>query len=233
MKLTSLSLLIMTLMTLAVRGDLTVVQKIEGGGSINQMTIKIKGDKARIEATPEITTIIDSKTGDMINLMNNEKKCLRISAEKAKAMAEMVSKYDGAPASSAKPKLTPSGRKETINGHEAAEYVSEAASSKASYWIALDYPDGAAIMKQLRAMTPSAWHDVGKGMLDYRDLPGIPLRARVTMGAKEMTSTIISIKHDALGDAEFSVPKDFEEVDVPNVQGLPGGKSMPASSPNP
>ena len=216
-------------MIAAARGDLTVVQKIEGGGSVNQMTIKVKGDKARIEATPEVTMMVDGKTGEMVNVMNAEKKFMRISADKAKAVAEMVSKYDGAPDSAEQPKLTPSGRKETINGHEAAEYVSEAASSKASYWIALNYPDGAAIMKQLQAVTPSAWHEVAKGMLDYRDLPGIPLRAQVRMGGNEMTSTIISIKHDPLSDAEFSPPKDFQEIKIPSVQVAPA----PVSSPNP
>jgi len=219
----------MALMTVAARGDLTVVQKIEGGGSVNQMTIKVRGDKARIEATPEVTMIVDGKSGEMINVMNGEKKFLRISADKAKAMAEMVSKYGGAPDSSEQPKLTPSGRKETIAGHEAAEYVSEVASSKASYWIALDYPDGAAIVKQLQAVTPSAWHEVAKGMLDYRDLPGVPLRAQIRMGGKEMISTVISIKQDPLNDAEFSPPKDFQEIKIPSVRVAPA----PASSPNP
>ena len=229
MKPGGLCLLIIAGMTAAARGDLTVVQKIEGDGSVNQMTIKVKGDKARIEATPEVTMMVDGKTGEMVNVMNAEKKFMRISADKAKAVAEMVSKYGGAPDSAEQPKLMPSGRKETINGHEAAEYVSEAVSSKASYWIALNYPDGAAIMKQLQAVTPSAWHEVAKGMLDYRDLPGIPLRAHVRMGGNEMTSTIISIKHDPLSDAEFSPPKDFQEIKIPSVQVAPA----PASSPNP
>jgi hypothetical protein len=223
----------MALGIVGARSDLTVVQRIEGSGATNQMTIKIKGDRARIEATPEVTMIVNGKTGEIINVMNAEKKFLRISADKAKAVAEMVSKYGGAPDAAGKPKLTPSGRKETINGHEAAEYVSESASSKASYWIALNYPDGPAIMRQLQAVTPAAWHEVAKGMLDYRDLPGIPLRAQVRMSGKEMTSTIVSIRQDALSDTEFSPPKDFQEIKIPNVQGLPGQDSAPATSPNP
>jgi len=221
----------MVLMAVAARGDLTVVQKIEGAGSVNQLTIKIKGDKARIEASPEMTTLIDGRSGDMINLMNGEKKFVRISADKAKAMAQMVSKYGGAPDSAEKPKLIPSGRKETIHGQEAAEYVSEAAASKASYWIALNYPDGAAILKQLQAVTPEAWRDAAKGMLDYRDLPGIPLRAQITMRGKEMTTTIVSIRQDPLSDAEFVPGKDFQEIKIPAVQ--IGGENPAAPSPKP
>src|SRR6266446_8259730 len=131
MKVHGLSLIVTASLLVAARADLSLVQKVEGSGSVSQITIKLKGDKARVEVSPEVTTIIDNKSGDMLSLINAEKKFLRISADKSKAIAEMANKYAGDPAGAAeKSKLTPTGKKEMINGYEAEEYVRESPSLK-------------------------------------------------------------------------------------------------------
>ena len=81
MKLASFCLLFNIASLISVRADLTIVQKVEGTRESGQMTIKIKGAKARIEATPQVTTIVDTKTGEMTQLMNDQKMVVRISPE--------------------------------------------------------------------------------------------------------------------------------------------------------
>jgi Domain of unknown function (DUF4412) len=234
MKVPGLSLIVTASLLVTARGDLTIIQKVEGSGSVNQITTKLKGDKARVEVAPEVTTIVDNKSGEMLNLMNAEKKFLRISADQSKAIAEMASKYSGAAAAPAeKSKLKPTGKKEMINGYETEEYVRESPSLQESYWIALKYPDSAAIVKQLQAIIPAAWNDVAKGMLDFRDFPGLPLRTIIKTDRREIISTITSIKQDPLSEAEFSVPKDFQEVKVPNLQEILGEKPPVAPSTKP
>ncbi len=232
MKASLLCLFVAALLPLTARADLTIVQNVEGGGPISEITIKLKGDKARMEAA-QMTTIMDGKTGEVLTLMNAQKKFVRISGDKAKAIAEMASKYSGTTASTEKPKLTATGRKETINGFETEEYVWETPKLKASYWIAPKYPDGAAIIKQLQAATPTLWNDIAKGMLDYHDLPGIALRTKIRLGNKDITSTIVSIKQDPLSDADFTVPEDFQELKIPNVPDMPRDKPAPAPSVKP
>ena len=218
MKIRGLCLIASVLLSMTARGDLTIVQKIEGTGSVRQITLKLKGDKARVEVSPEITTIIDNKSGEMLNLMNSKKRFLRISAEKSKAIAELASKYNGdSSAAPEKAKVTPTGRKETINGYETEEYVRESPAMKESYWIALKFPDSAAIVKQLQAVIPSAWNEVAKGIFDFNDFPGLPLRSIIKRDGKEITSTMVSIKQDLLSDTEFFVPNDFQEVKIPNI----------------
>jgi hypothetical protein len=234
MKIRGLFLIVTAFLSATVRGDLTIVQKVEGLGSSKEITTKLKGDKARVEMSPEMTTIIDNKTGEMLNLMSEKKKFIRISADKSKALAELASKYGGNPSAPAeKPKLTPTGRKEMINGYDTEEYVRESSSVKETYWIALKYPDSAAIVKQLQAIAPTAWNEVAKGMFDYRDFPGLPLRTIVKTGGKEITSAIISIKQDPLSEAEFSVPKDFQELKVPNLPQIFSEKPPVAPSTKP
>ena len=221
-------------LSVTARGDLTIVQKVDGIGAFKEITTKIKGDKARVEVSPEMTTIVDNKSGDVLNLMNGKKKYIRISADKSKALAELASKYGGdSSVPVEKLKLTPTGRKEMINGYETDEYVRESPSVKESYWIALKYPDSIAIVKQLQTIAPTAWNEIAKGMFDYRDFPGLPLRTIVKRDGKEITSAIISIKQDPLSDTEFAVPKDFQELKVPNLPQMFSDKLPVAPSSKP
>ena len=234
MNVSGLCLIVTAFSLVTARGDLSLVQKIEGSGSVSQIIIKLKGDKARVEVSPEVTTIVDRNSGDMLTLMNAQKKFMRISADKSKAIAEMATKYSGDPAAAAeKSALRPTGKKEMIYGYETEEFVRESSSLKESYWIALQYPDSAAIVKQLQSVIPAAWNEVAKGMLDYRNFPGLPLRTIIKTEGKEIISTITSIKQDPLSEAEFSVPKDFQELKVPNLQEILGDKSSGAPSTKP
>src|ERR1700730_4451951 len=230
MKASVLSLVLLVGFGLSARADFTIIQKVEGKGPANEVVMKLKGDKVRMEATPQMTMIVDGKTGETVTLMNAQKKFLRISGDKAKAISELAAKYGGTTAE--RPKLTATGKKMTINGYEAEEYVGETKLFKASYWIAPSFPDSAAIMKQLQAVIPAAWSDLAKGMMDYRDLPGFPLRTQVKTNESEITSTITAIKRDLLSDAEFLVPADFQEMKIPNMQ-ISGDKPGPAPSTKP
>jgi hypothetical protein len=88
-------------------------------------------------------------------------------------------------------------------------------------------------VKQLQTIAPAAWNDIAKGMFDYRDFPGLPLRTIVKTDGREITSTITSIKQDPLSEAEFSVPKDFEELKIPNLKEMFFEKPSVSPSTNP
>jgi hypothetical protein len=227
MKAIALAPFLLAAFSLTARGDFTLVQKVEGKGEAKEIVLKIKGDKIRMEASPQMTMIIDGRTGDMITLMKAQKKIVRISGDKTKAIAEMATKYSGT--TSEKTKIVATGKKMTINGYEAEEYIAESKAFKAHYWIAPDFPNSAEIMKQLQAIIPAAWTDLAKGMLDYRDLPGYPLRTQVNLGDGEIISTLVTLKTDPLSDAEFVPPKDFTEMKMPNIK-ISGDSPEPSPS---
>ncbi len=180
-----------------------------------EVIIKIKGDKTRVEVGPQIAMIIDSKTGDMITVMSDKKQVMRISGDKAKAMAEMMSQLNKS--QTTKPKLVPTGKKEAINGYEAEEYKLEGGMVPATYWLSTKYPDYAAILKQLQKTKPSSWDPTKMGMPDYSELPGLPVRVIMQMpGQGAITTTIVSLKQDSLTDDQFMVPKDFKEIEMPD-----------------
>ena len=231
MKAIAATLAILTAFPIVARADFTVIQKVEGKGQTHEITLKIKGDRIRLEATPQMTMIVDGKTGDTITLMNTQKKIVRISGDKAKAIAELTAKYGGGTA--AKPKLVATGKKMTVNGYEADEYFAESKQFKARYWIAPSFPNAEAVLKQLQAVVPAAWNDLAKGMIDYRDLPGLPIRTQMTIGDDEITTTVVAVKTDPLSDAEFLPPKDFQEMKIPNVHDMTAEKPAPAASAKP
>lgn len=226
------------LATISARADLTIVQKIEGAPgdkSKGDFTVKIKGDKFRIEATQDISTIIDGKTGDMLTLMHGKKQIVRISGEQARAASQMVDKFSGEKDKTDKPQLVDTGRKETINGMPAEVYTSDTTMGKMTYWIATTYPDGAAILQQMKAMQPGAWSVASKTMPDYRDFPGIPIKSEMNFGSSHIVTTLVSIKQDSIDDSEFEAPKDFKELKMPSLDmlGQHAKKSSAEPSPKP
>ncbi len=224
MQLPRFLLLSSLLCTAAAHADLTIVQKVEGSEGTNKITLKIKGDKARVEISPQITTIMDAKTGDLTNLLNDDKKVIRIAGEKAKAMAEMAKALTKEnDAATAAPK--PTGKKETINGYETEEYLTDTPKYQASYWVAKNFPNYQAVLQQMAVLQNGAFAAMRKGLPDYANLPGLPIRTQIKIdGKNQMTSTIESVNTNPLADSEFAVPAGYSEMKVPDFI---GGKKTP------
>src|SRR6266436_10157438 len=247
MKTAAYSLVLTISFLLSARADLTILQKVERAGSATNMTIKLKGDKVRIEASPQLTTIIDGKTGEVTNLMNDQKTVVRISAEKAKAVTNMINKFDAKKEGAGKVKLTPTGQKETINGYETEKYTYAGPDFKATYWIAPNYPDGPTILGQLQSIKSEFWDAANAKMPDFRDFPGLPIRTQLVMTKEEpapekkrtatpsshgteITSTITSVSREPISDSEFTVPNDFKEPKLPDI--FEKKNTAPSVSPN-
>jgi len=227
--LAALCLIITFTLLICARADLTIVQRVEGAGQNGDTTVKIKGDKERIDAPNEPTRILDGKSGEMTNLLNDKKSFVRVSAEQIKAATQAVNKFD-AEKKPASPKLTPTGKKETVSGYETEEYVFESPQIKASFWVATKYPDAAGILKEMQAPVSGAWKPSGIGMPDYTDFSGVPLKTVISFGGNEVTTTITSIKKEPISATEFEIPKDFQELKRP-VEAAPGSASSPSASP--
>lgn len=219
------------------RADLTVVQSIETTGATNRVTTKIKGERARIDVNPESSMIVNTKTGEVVTLMPKQKAVLRLSAEKARDLANkaraLLKETDNA-LEIATPK--PTGKKEKINGYEAEEYIAETQKYRATYWVAKTYPDYEIILRQMRLLQNGAFTAVRKPMPEYYDFPGLPIRTKITLqGQQEATTTIVSISEAPIVDSEFTVPADYAEIHLPEFElrgAVPATAPTPAEKPN-
>ncbi len=207
MKTAFYSLVLTALVILPLRADLTIVysttmqpashgQKAQATPSTvaaaTNMSIKVKGDKARIDASPQVTAIFDGRTGELINLLNDQKTVVRISPDKMRAIADMLNRYSSSKAGSDKPRLTATGQREMINGYDAEQYTYDGPDFKATYWIAPNYPNGAAVLAQLQSIKSELWDAANTKMPDFRDFPGLPIRMRMTVGKENEAG-----EHDA------------------------------------
>jgi hypothetical protein len=74
--------LVATTLAIAARADLTITQQIQKEGPPQEanltMTMKIKEGKMRLDLNPQVSSIVDLKTGDMISLMHEQKLMMTI-----------------------------------------------------------------------------------------------------------------------------------------------------------
>jgi hypothetical protein len=246
MKTAFYSLVLTAFVILPLRADLTIVysttvqpasqgQKVQATPSAvaaTNMTIKVKGDKARIDASPEMAAIFDGRTGELINLLNDQKTVVRISPNKMRAIADMLNKFRSNKAGSDKPRLTPTGQREMINGYDTQQYTCEGPDFKAIYWITRNYPSGATVLAQLQSVKSELWDAANTKMPDFRDFPGLPIRMRMIVGKEnsasghgasalghptEITSTVTGVSLDSIADSQFTVPADFKETKLPDI----------------
>src|SRR5207248_477922 len=266
MKIALCSLALSTSFLLSAHADLTIVYsssvqpaaqaaKGEDTAPASNVTIKIKGDKARIDASPKLSTIVNGTTGEVVTLMNEQKTVVRISRDKVKAVTEMLNKFAGnnqkEKEAAEKPKLMPTGQKETINGYETEKYTYDGPDFKATYWIAPNYPNGAAVLAQLQSIKSELWDAANTKMPDFRDFPGLPIRMRMIVGKQnhagehgasheqgaspsghpaEITSTVTGVSLDAIAASQFTVPPGFKETTLPDIFNK---NAAPSVSPNP
>src|SRR6266536_2695432 len=260
MKTVFCSLVLTAFAILQTRADLTIVysttvqppahdQKAEGTPSevaaATNMTIKVKGDKARIDASPQITIIFDGGTGELINLLNDQKTIVRISPDKMRAIADMLNKFSTKRPGSETPRLTPTGKREMINGYDTEQYTYDGPDFQATYWITPNYPNGAAVLAQLQSIKSELWDAANTKMPDFRDFPGLPIRMRIIVNKEnhggehgaspsgcptEITSTVTGVSLDSIGDSQFTVPPDFKETSLPDIFNK---NTAPSVSPNP
>jgi hypothetical protein len=260
MKTVFCSLVLTAFAILQTRADLTIVysttvqppvhdQKAEGTPSevaaATNMTIKVKGHKARIDASPQITIIFDAGNGELINLLNDQKTIVRISPDKMRAIADTLNKFSTKRPGSETPRLKPTGKREMINGYDTEQYTYDGPDFKATYWIAPNYPNGAAVLAQLQSIKSEFWDAANTKMPDFRDFPGLPIRMRMIVGKgnqadahgtsapdhpTEITSTVTGVSLDSIADEQFTVPADFKETKLPDIFNK---NAAPSVSPNP
>src|SRR5437879_10134992 len=96
----------------------------------------------------------------------------------------MISNSKREQSSDGKPRLTPTGQRETINGYDTQQYTYDGPDFKAIYWIAPNYPNGAAVLAQLQSIKSEFWDAANTKMPDFRDFPGLPIQMRIIVGGK-------------------------------------------------
>jgi hypothetical protein len=198
------------------RADYVVVQKVDGGMQSGEMTIKIKNGKARVDMAPQISTISDSTSGDVITLMHAQKQFMRIPAAQTKALVEQMQKLSGAKPQTAAPKLTPTGKKEKVGEYECELYTWAAGGMTVNYWLADKFPDYAKVQAALEETQNAGLTAMMSGMMPKSsEFPGMAIKTEMAVAGQKITTTLVSVKEQEVDPAVFELPKDYKEMASP------------------
>jgi hypothetical protein len=213
---------VLAALTLAASADLIVESKIESPQMNSNVTTKIKGGKVRADLTGPIgamSSIIDSASGESIQLIHGQKMAMKTSAEQMKQAIEMSKKAAGANPDKAPAQTKPqaTGQKEKIGEYECEIYTWSGNGTTSRFWIALKHPQAAqlkAVEKQMRSGA-LAMASAGPDMADL----GPALKTETQVANMKTVATILSIKEASVDASEFEVPKDYQVMDMSKPPG--------------
>ena len=211
----------LTLVVFAAKGDYIIKQEVETMGHVQQISMKIKDAKARLD-TEQTSTIIDSSTGETIMLIHGQKVFLKIAPEQLKAQSEAVKSLMGTKGDEtpSEIELKPTGKKQSINGYETEEYVTGLNGTDMSIFISKDFPDFMKIIEAVNVIQKGPGMDIFRTMaISPTKYPGMPIRTEAKFLGQRVVVTLESVQQTDLTDADFSLPADYKEL---NPGGLPG-----------
>ena len=195
--------------------DFVIEQKVDGlGQQSGNIVVKIKDTKARAELSPQISYIIDGATGDSITLMHGQKAFMKVSAEQGKALMEKAQNAQGTGSSPAKPVAT--GQKENVDQWPAEIFTWSSGSLSVKYWVAKDFPNAAAIQSAMDKARAGGLGAMNKTLVPSpSDFPGMIVKTEMKMKTKTITSTLVSVKEEAVDEKAFEIPGDYKELPTP------------------
>jgi hypothetical protein len=223
-KFAAICLLLLT--ALQARADLTIIENIDSAGQGQDLTMNIKGDKARVDmGSGQMSIIIDASTGDMISLIHSQKMFMKISGDKAKALMAQIKKKDD---NAEVPKIVDTGKTEKVGDYSTEVYTANTDDMKCTFWVTKGIPNLAAVQAQLKKM--QALQDKlgqGKGP-DISKIDGVPVKTQVVKNGVTTTVSLIAIKQEPVDDAYLMPPPDYTEMPVPD---FPDGGGAPPPQP--
>lgn len=195
------------------RADLIVVQKAEGSGQSGEQTIRIKGDKARTDLAQQLSLLTDTKTGDIVTLMHNPKTFMRMPTAQTGAMLEQLRQARG---TEEPPKLEAAGRKEKVGTYDCEVFTTSLGEMKFTYWITKGVPNSATVAQQITALQRGGLGEMAKGLMpDPSEFPGIAVKTEMNLKGQKVTTTLVSIKEEAVDPAIFEIPSEYREATAP------------------
>ena len=211
-----LSLILPLLLTVAAaRADVLVVQKMESSMLNGDMTMKIKGDKGRVDmpAGPigQMSMIIDATTGDVNTLMHSQKMAMKMSGAQLKAAVDQSKKAAGVTGETEKPKAT--GKTEKVGEWDTEIFEVKMDGVPAKVWVAKEFPNAEKLKAEMSKISKS----MGQGSEDVYglDLPGMPVKTEIDSPAGKVTVTITKAVEQAVEAKEFEIPADYQKMDMP------------------
>lgn len=187
-----------------VRADIVLTQHTFAGAAKTPVvtTMSIKGDKVRSDNDTTTSVLMDTTTGDMTTLMHEQKMVIKVNTKDLPKPQDVP----GVDPQSLLPKITATGQKESIDGHECEIYTSEAYGTVMKMWMCANYPGYDKLKAELKTLAKLAAPGAPKGP----EVPGMLLQSEYEAGGVKFVTKLISLDERPLGDDLFAIPSDYK-----------------------
>jgi Domain of unknown function (DUF4412) len=202
---------------LTAKADYLVKEEIQRSGRAQQISVKIKGTKIRVDMAETNSVILDSATGEMTILFHPQKSYLRISADTVKAQVKALKALLGQKSDDAAPaELKPTGNHQQIDGYDTEEYTTEFDGIPMTFFVAKSYPNYQKVLAALSQLQSSPILGDARGLVIPPDkLPGLPLRTIQSFNGEQIVTSIDSVQETDLPDSEFTISDDYKQLAPP------------------
>ncbi|MDA0813968.1 MAG: DUF4412 domain-containing protein [Verrucomicrobia bacterium] len=188
------------------QADIVLVQHTFAGAvkTPSITTMSIKGDQVRSDNGTETSVIMNTATGDMTTLMHEQKMVIKVNT---KALGTAAPTDTLALDKSLLPKITATGKKETIDGYECEIYTSEAYGTVMKMWICNNYPGYKKLKAELQTLTKLADANAPNGP----EVPGMMVKSEIEHSGVKFVTKLVSLKEKPLSEDLFVIPSDYKE----------------------
>ena len=216
--------------------DLVMVQKVEErgpGAHTGEITVKAKGDKIRVDVSPEISILMDTASGQTITLQHPQKTYMEVSGTAARQLTRKMERQREARQreglTDAPVRIEPTGKRETVAGQETRIFTAQNGAIKMTWWIAQNNPDTDKCLTLLALLRKAPMVQLAGDMTLFSPdfpFPGIPLKTEMGMpDGRRITTTLLFLKEEPLENLDFTVPPGYSSLPKPLFEATPPVKT--------
>lgn len=203
----------------SVFADWVVVQKSTTDGQAQEVSIKIKGDKTRMDVGEQMSVISDGATTSMVMLMHAQKVMMKMDAESLKSMMALAGNALGGSTDKPAAKPVATGQKEKVGTYDCEVYTWTGQIGSGKFWVAKDFPGYQELNASQDKMMKAMGNPAAALAPQASDFPGMVIKSEMQMMGKSTVSELVSAKEEAVAATAFDIPTGYQEMKMPAVPG--------------
>lgn len=161
----------------------------------------------RTDIDANTSSIMDTKTGEVLTIMHQTKQVMRI---KGKAETPPTQPTPELP----KPEFKDTGEVETINGYECRVVTAEMNGVKLTYWVAKNFPDYEKIQDSMSTLSQAGTNGSAEKQEVPEALKGMIIKTSTVSPQYVAVTTLESVKTEDIKPEVFAVPTGYTVVDI-------------------
>ena len=202
--------------------DWVIESKIESPQLNSNTVTKVKGSKMRVDIPSSpmgaMSSIIDSNSGDTLQLVHAQKMAVKTTAAQMKQAMEMAMNAAGKKPDATAPPVKPTGEKEKVGDFDCDIYSWTDGTTTVKLWVAKNHPNAAGLKALEQQMKKGVLGSLQQGP-DTTTLPGPAIKTEINSGGTKTVTTVVSVKEENVDAKEFDLPAGYQSMAMPGAPG--------------